>query len=868
MTLIDEFPKKYKFRNDYRLFDYEIPSIKLNFVIEKNKVSVISEYKLIKRNLKTKKIVLKGIDIKLEEICLNNKSLNKSGYSLNNEELIIRGINKKVSSLKIKCSIIPRDNTNLLGMYESNEIITTQCEAEGFRRIAFHPDRPDILSKYTVRIIANKNNYPTLLSNGNLIHQSLLEEDMHEVVWEDPHPKPSYLFALVAGKLECINDIYITKRDRKISIKLYVEPGGEASVEHAINSLKKAMRWDEEKYNLEYDLDLFNIVAIRHFNMGAMENKSLNIFNSKLILANEETTTDDELEKIEGVVAHEYFHNWTGNRVTCRDWFQLSLKEGLTVYRDQEFSADMHNNDLKRIEDIKFLRKNQFKEDSGATSHPVRPEKYIEIDNFYTTTIYEKGAEIIRMSKAIVKSKNFKDGFSSYIKKYDGEAATIDEFIECIFENSKEVDIEQFKLWYQQNGTPDIEFKRNWNKKENELTLLIKQSNNNKNNPINKFPLVIPIKLAVFSDKNNYETHTFILKKKEDKLIFKNLDTKLNQPIISLFRGFSAPVNWESDLTLDEELFIIENDTDLFSVYNSVVRIYKLIITTNKNNLSSKTIEEKFIKTIKSILLNNKHINNKLLSEILTIPTFVEIESEVNDIDPIKLYEIIDKLNYKLSNLLEIDLLDKWNKIEKKINKKWPEGSGERKLINTIWKLLLHTNDRKLKQKVLSFVDNKNMTLSKSALNSFQKFKCEERLLASEMFFEKWKDNKLVLDNWFYFMAGINNENSIASIELLFKNKYFDEKSPNTLRSILNGYVLNNRSFHNKDGSGYLYVAKKIVRFDNINPIVVSRFLKVFSHWHSYVDPYRKHMLMALKYIDRNELSNNTREVINMILNK
>tara|TARA_B100001029_G_C15012905_1_gene425369 strand:- start:104 stop:1291 length:1188 start_codon:yes stop_codon:yes gene_type:complete len=391
---------------------------------------------------------------------------------------------------------------------------------------------------------------------------------------------------------------------------------------------------------------------------------------------------------------------------------------------------------------------------------------------------------------------------------------------------------------------------------------------NIKKSSINQLPLVIPIKLAIFKDKKDFFTHIFIFKTKEAKLTFKDLRTKLDQPIISLFREFSAPVNWRTDLTLDEELFIIENEKDLFSIYDSITRIYKKIILNRNNNISIKKIEDKLLKTMISIFKQNKNMNMKLLSEILTIPSFLNIESEIKDIDPNKLNNIINDLNCKLSNQLEFHLLEKLNDLEKEIHKKWPDGGAARKLIDVIWRLLLNTKNMDIKKRVLKFVDSKNMTLSRSALNSFQKFNCEERSLASSLFLERWKGNKVVLDNWFYFMAGIQGEKTLENIESLFKNKYFDEKSPNTLRSILNGYVINNPSFHKKDGSGYFYIAEKIIKFDSINPIVVSRFLKIFSHWESYIEPYKEKMLCALKYIDSYQLSNNTREVIDLILGK
>ena len=848
--------------NDYKPFDYSIPLIKLNIIINKINVKIISEFRLIKENISTNNISLKGRDIKINNIFLNNIELKDNLYFKKEDELIIYNINNKENILRIESSINPRDNISLLGMYESNGIITTQCEAEGFRKICFHPDRPDILSKYIVRIEADKEKYPVLLSNGNLINRSILKNNRHDIVWQDPYPKPSYLFALVAGKLKCVEDFYTTKSNRKIKIHLYVESGDEVYVQHAIDSLKRAMRWDEDKYELEYDLDLFNIVAIRHFNMGAMENKSLNIFNSKLVLANEETSTDDELERIEGVVAHEYFHNWTGNRITCRDWFQLSLKEGLTVYRDQQFTSDMHSYEIKRIDDVKFLRKYQFREDSGPTSHSVQPEKYLEIDNFYTTTIYEKGAEIIRMSNIILGEYKFKKGFKNFISNFDGKAATIDNFIDSIFLEEKEINVNAFKLWYKQNGTPKVIIKRSWDVINKKLSLTFSQFERSGKT------LIIPINIAVFSQSNEFKKYKFILKEKKETLIIEDLNTKFNKPIVTYFREFSAPVIWETDTTYDEEIFIIENEIDLFSVYDSIDRLYKYIISKRLDNEINVDIEDKLINAIKSIINKQSNINLNLLSEILSIPNFSDLESNITNIDPQKLYKISEDLYYKFANKLKINLNAKLEDIEKDIYKKWPKGKDERKLIEKIWKLLLHTNDSNLRKKLITYIDNNNMTLSKSVLNVYQNFNFKETDLVSNKFFNKWSQNSIVLDSWFSFRASIEIDNYIENLESLFKHKCFDNKSPNTLRSILNGFVSNNRFFHDKEGKGYNYIANKVIEFDKINPIVISRFIKLFSRWDQYAEPYKTNMLNAIKFIDSHDLSINSREVIDLILKK
>ena len=850
---------------DYKIFDYEIPEIFLDFVIKKNAVYVTTKLKLVKRNKNTKNLILDGTDILIKKIFIDDILLEEENYTQQKNNLKIKYINKDSFTIKIEGIIKPKENSSLLGMYESNGIITTQCEAEGFRRISYHSDRPDILSRYTVRIEADKNDYPVLLSNGNVVKENNLRNNRHEIIWEDPYPKPSYLFALVAGKLNCVKDYFITKSNKKVKINIYVEDGDEQYVQHAISSLKKSMRWDEDKYNLEYDLSLFNIVAVRHFNMGAMENKSLNIFNSKLILANSETTTDEELERIEGVIAHEYFHNWTGNRVTCRDWFQLSLKEGLTVFRDQQFTADLHNHEIKRLEDAKFLRRNQFREDSSPTSHPVMPEKYQEIDNFYTTTIYEKGSEIIRMLYNLVKEENFYKGFSNYISTYDGKAATIDQFVDKILEHNKDIVPEEFKVWYKQNGTPKVKFKRIWDQTDKKLTIQASQTNPIKKNPYNDLPLIIPINLAIFCDENKKIEKTVVLKTKKQEFIFSNVSSHFQIPLVSYFREFSSPVEWESDTTLDEKFLILKYEKDYFILSNTIKFFYKNIIACRLGGKPDYKIENTLISTLISFI-KKRDINLSLLSELLSIPTFAEIESEMENIDPLKIYKTIDELNYLFGTKLKKELYFKLHVIEKNLNKLWPEGKHERKLIETIWKLLLHSNDEEIKRKLIFYVDSNSMTLAKAALNSFSRIDCPERQTISNIFFNKWKNNSVVLDSWFSFNASIETDKNTRSIEKLFENDFFDSKSPNTLRAILNTFVTRNSIFHAMDGSGYRYIAKKIIDFDKLNPIVISRFVKVFSRYNYYSDPYKSNMIETIKQIKKNKLSTNTKEVLDAII--
>ena len=471
------------------------------------------------------------------------------------------------------------------------------------------------------------------------------------------------------------------------------------------------------------------------------------------------------------------------------------------------------------------------------------------------------------MLKTLVKDKNFNNGFSNFISTYDGKAATIDQFVEKILENNKEINIEKFKTWYKQNGTPLVKFQREWDKEKKVLKIKASQENQNKKNLYNDLPLIIPIKIAI--NLNSYEKidKTFILKEKEEEFIFENLQTNFDKPIISYFREFSAPVKWETDTSFDEKLLILEFETDCFTIYDTIKGIYKEIICKRIYEKADLNIEKKLILTLRSIIINNKTINLCLLSEILSIPNFSEIEPEIKNIDPLKIYKTIDELNYLFGTKLQEVLLNKLYEIEKNISKIWPEGKDERKLIETIWMLLLHSKNEKIKYKIMNYVNSNSMTLSKAVLNVFTRINCPERELISTMFFKKWKNNRVVLDNWFFFKASIEENNNQKSIEDLFNNEYFDVKSPNTLRSVLNAYVTKNSLFHSLDGSGYKYIANKIIEFDKSNPIVISRFLKIFSTFKQYEEPYRSNIFKTLNFIKDNDLSLNTREVIEAILN-
>tara|TARA_Y100001968_G_scaffold221866_1_gene204700 strand:+ start:1107 stop:3728 length:2622 start_codon:yes stop_codon:yes gene_type:complete len=863
--------------SEYTPYPFKITSINLDFNI--GIVDVLVQASMIIKPIAKvpSKLFFKGNQIKLLSISINGRKLEEEEYIRTTDELIINSTPKSEFLLKIKSKIDPFKNTSLEGLYLSSGMLTTQCEAEGFRSICFHPDRPDVLSKYTVRIEADKNLYPILLSNGNQKFAAYLKKNnnRHEIIWEDPFPKPCYLFALVAGNLSLVSDKYITNSGRLIDIKIYVECGDEKYTKHAIDSLKKAMKWDEDTYGLEYDLDEYKIVAVRHFNMGAMENKGLNIFNSKLILADSKTATDDELERVESVIAHEYFHNWTGNRITCRDWFQLSLKEGLTVFRDQSFTADMHSFGLKRIEDVSFLRNFQFAEDMGPTSHAVKPKEYVAIDNFYTTTIYEKGAELIRMLELLLGHERFIRGINTYIKVFDGSAATTEDFINSVIkgaygeEKNCIFDVEKFQNWYYQPGTPKVYINQYWDSTNSILNISFEQKLENISANKNKV-MIIPILYSCYSleqdGKEIVKDNLFVLDENKKNLQIKAPYGEKKSPILSIFRGFSSPVVWESDLSIDDYLFLFLNDNDYFTRWDSGQFLMRQIIKNRLNNQRNHILEDRFICAIQESI---KHLEIKdpfFLATLLTIPGLSELESLFEKVDPISIFK--ESINFQ--SLIGIKLLQDLIKVSDNlflnINDTWPKGKGERKLLGTMWLYRAIAGDIKVKRVCIDSINSYSMTIARAALGALKPLDSSETEEASSLFYNLWKDNPVVLDSWFAYEASRPSNKGINVIEQLLCHPKFDWTAPNAIRAVLGGYSKNIESFHSSDGQGYLFMSEKLIEVDQINPITASRMVKVFSKWKTYTDQNKTEMYKAILKMSNANISSNTREVVELML--
>ena len=868
----DMNPKAIRLK-DYKPYLFSIPNIEIEFSILKSHVVVSTLMKVCPHIGSSSSIVLKGRDIELKSILIDGEKIDNLDYDLNNQELTIKKIPNKNFELRINSNINPFNNNSLEGLYLSSQMLVTQCEAEGFRRICFHPDRPDVLSKYDVSIEADIKKYPVLLSNGNKV---LYERKgiRHKIKWSDPYPKPSYLFALVAGNLTEVNASFLTKSGKDVLIRLHVEQGDESYTKHALDSLRRAMVWDEKVYGFEYDLDEFNIVAVRHFNMGAMENKSLNIFNSKLVLADAVIATDQELERIESVIAHEYFHNWTGNRITCRDWFQLSLKEGLTVFRDQCFTSDMHSSSIKRIEDVSFLRNTQFKEDSGPTAHAVKPDKYISIDNFYTTTIYEKGAELIRMLSVLLGPKKFYAGISTYAERFDGSFATVEDFLNSIKDGSilsgekLAFDINQFSLWYTQPGTPHVSVKRKVEESSGNLILEFHQYYLHKT-PKNEFkPLVIPILMAeIDSDGKINKERLYILNASKQNLILKNEVSIESLPTISLFRGFSAPVLFETDYSDKEYLHLLRFDNDPFARWEAGQFLMRKSIMNRYYNNISNDLDNKLKNIFSEILLETQTENQLIISKLLSVPGISELEISHKKIDPLLLSFARDSFIAYLGEELVDPLQNLLERSKGDSIAKWPLGQHSRRNISLAWHLLSAGGDFDVLKEMLQAVDSDSMTLAKSALSALHQIECNERILAMNNFYSRWEKRPVILDTWFNFSASTPVDNSLEKIRELLVHPRFDKKAPNSVRAVLGGFASNYKLFHNKDGSGYEFMAEQIYELDKRNPITASRLAKVFVRWQDYSEPFSNNIYSVITKLSCMNLSSNTKEVIDLMIN-
>jgi len=866
---------------DYKVPEYLVEQIHLSFILDETDTHVTACSSIRKNPLSTNKgntLYLNGGSIKPVSVSIDGKEINPERMKLVSGGLSIYDVPVSFD-LEIITMINPEANSSLNGLYLSSGNFCTQCEAEGFRQITFYPDRPDVLTRFTTRIEADRTKFPVLLSNGNLKESGLLDNGKHFVEWEDPFCKPCYLFALVAGDLVCLKDRFETKSGRRICLEIYVQRQNENRCGHAMESLKNAMKWDEEIFGLEYDLDRYMIVAVDDFNMGAMENKGLNIFNSKYVLASPETATDQDYMGIEGVIGHEYFHNWTGNRVTCRDWFQLSLKEGLTVFRDQEFSSDMNSRAVKRIEDVRVLRQFQFREDSGPMAHPVRPESYMEINNFYTVTIYNKGAEVIRMIHTLVGPDNFKKGMDLYFQRHDGQAVTCEDFISAMSDASG-VSMEQFKRWYSQAGTPQLSIEESWDEVTEEYILTIEQDTRPTPMQADKKPFHIPIITgflntdieAVNSDYRRIGDN-FLLELTEKKQSFTFSGLK-ERPISSLLRGFSAPVKIKPFQSRNELTFLMGNDPDLFNRWDAAfslgVSIILEIADDLKNNNHPK-IPENYLESIRKNLVDTR-LDRSLIALALTLPSESYLAQSMEKVEPDFLHESYRFVKMELARLLYHDFL----RIYKNNNllgeyRITPGEIGKRSLKNCCLSYLMsiaEPGDENCRLCLSHYYNALNMTDQVAALSAISHHSYPERMELMNDFEKKWINEPLVMDKWFSIQALSNGGDTFSRVKELTDHPAFSIKNPNKVRSLIGAFSSNHFHFHQKEGRGYQFLSEKIMYLDSVNPQIAARLVTPFTTWKRYDSSRQTQMKSVLKRIlAKKPLSRDVFEIVNKSLN-
>ena len=846
------------YRSEYKPFPFSVSSLELSVDLYEDHALVTSHIAFKREHLG--ELHLSGDELELISVHLDSHELPKNAYQLSEGDLIIPSCPDEFT-LSTVVRIRPQRNTSLSGLYQSKGIFCTQCEAEGFRRITFFPDRPDVLTTYTTRISAVKATYPILLSNGNCIESGETNDGRHWVVWQDPFKKPSYLFALVAGDLACVVDKFTTQSGRSIDLRIYVEHGNEPQCHHAMESVKKSMHWDEENFGREYDLDTFMIVAVSDFNMGAMENKGLNIFNSKYILAHPDTATDQDYIDVESVVGHEYFHNWTGNRVTCRDWFQLSLKEGLTVFREHEFSADMNSRDVNRISEVDTLRNSQFPEDAGAMAHPVRPESYQEINNFYTATIYNKGAEVIRMQHTLLGKAGFRRGMDLYFERHDGQAVTIDDFVAAM-EDANHVDLTQFKRWYSQAGTPEVfvqsEFQNGC------LTLSLRQTCPPTAECQEKKPFHIPISLALWSAKGeSLEQALLELKEPETTFRFEGLNEK---PIISLLRDFSAPIKLHQTQSQDDLLALLQFETNGYAKWNAAQLLaLDTMSTWLKSAPASWSISAKLIDAYKQVL-NNKSLDMSLRSMLLTPPSFEDVASIAKPVDVELIENVRDAYRAALGHALFDSLKSMYETLwRNEEHLMQGDAYGPRELRNTcLWLMMKGNEKNSLSYCKQQFATARTMTDKVASfsllVNSSQK---ALRQQAIDTFYTDWSDIDLLMDKWFAIQSISETHGTLANVRKLLKHPAFQMKNPNKVRAVIGAFVqVNHRHFHALDGSGYEFLSEMLLKLDAINPQVAARLATPFTRWQR-LDPTRQALMRKqLDVLAGKTLSGDLHEVV------
>lgn len=845
-----------KYRQDYQAPDYTITEIDLDFNLDpvKTVVTAVSQVKRI--NPQSSTLELHGEDLSLMSIEIDGKVW--ADYQQAEGKLIIKSLPESFT-LRIVNEISPEKNTALEGLYVSGDALCTQCEAEGFRHITFYQDRPDVLARYTTTITADKTRYPYLLSNGNRIAEGELENGRHWVKWEDPFPKPSYLFALVAGDFDVLKDIFITRSGREVALELFVDKGNLDRAPWAMQSLKNAMKWDEERFGLEYDLDIYMIVAVDFFNMGAMENKGLNVFNSKYVLAKSDTATDKDYLNIESVIGHEYFHNWTGNRITCRDWFQLSLKEGLTVFRDQEFSSDLGSRSVNRINNVKVMRAAQFAEDASPMAHPIRPEKVIEMNNFYTLTVYEKGSEVIRMIHTLLGEEMFQAGIQLYVHRHDGSAATCDDFVQAM-EDASNVDLSLFRRWYSQSGTPVLTVRDEYSPEKQQYTLHVSQMTPPTLDQTEKLALHIPLDIELYGEEGaviplkrggSVVNSVLNITQETQSFVFDEVTTR---PVPSLLREFSAPVKLDYNYSDEQLAFLMQHASNEFSRWDAAQQLinnYAKINVAKYQKGEELVLPESVVDAFRAVLLSES-IDPALAALILTLPSENEIAELFTVIDPVAIHEVINFIHHRLANEMSDEFLTVYRSINIDGYRVDHQDIAKRSLRNVCLQYLAVNDDAVMANKLVEdqYKNADNMTDSLAALIAANEAQlpCLVQLMAD--FDERWHHDGLVMDKWFTLQGSNPAKGTLSNVRKLLNHRSFSMSNPNRVRSLVGAFTAGNPvNFHAEDSSGYQFLYEILVDLNTRNPQVASRLIEPLIRLKRYDEKRQAQMRNVLEQL-------------------
>ena len=850
---------------DYKPTDFVLERVDLTFELDPTETKVEARLIFHRREgvAADVPLVLDGDELKMTGLLLDQETIDPAHYDATDDNLTIRNLPAEVPfEITITTEINPEANTTLMGLYRTKNVYCTQCEAEGFRRITYFPDRPDVLSVYTVNIIADKATAPLLLSNGNYLGGAGMGDGRHFAAWFDPHPKPSYLFALVAGDLGVVEDTFTTLSGREVALKIYVEHGKEPRAAYAMDALKRSMKWDEEVFGREYDLDILMIVAVSDFNMGAMENKGLNVFNDKYVLADPETATDADYANIEAIIAHEYFHNWTGNRITCRDWFQLCLKEGLTVYRDHEFSADMRSRTVKRIAEVRHLKSEQFPEDAGPLAHPVRPTKYREINNFYTTTVYEKGSEVTRMIATLLGDEMFKKGMDLYFERHDGQAVTIEDFVRC-FADASGRDLTQFALWYHQAGTPLVTVSADYDAAKQTLTLSLEQMVPATPGQPNKEPMHIPLRFGLILPNGSEATASAVsggevtgdvlhLTERSQTVVFEGISAR---PVVSLNRGFSTPINLHFEQSVADRAHIARHESDLFARWqalNDLATPNLVAATESARNGVPAECDPALVEALLAAA-SDETLEPAFRAQVLALPSEADIAREIGgNNDP----DAIHAGRQQVMTAIAKAGRDVFARLADEMTVPGPftpdaDSAGRRALRNTALSYLVYAEnepDRALK----AFRDANNMTdLSQALTILAHRFPHHAGTAeALSEFKTRFEDNALVIDKWFSIQATIPGEGALKRVQALMDDPLFNASNPNRVRSLLGTFAFANPTgFNRLDGEGYRFLAKNILAIDPKNPQLAARILTSMRSWRALESQRADHARNALREI-------------------